>query len=158
MGCCLGKKPSTVVTTNGCGVIHIPQSLATAVNTTMSSNAESPSSPSPPLVIDTMPKTVPVFVALFDYEARTDDDLSFKKDDLLYILNDMQGDWWYAKSKSTGLLGYIPSNYVAPEKSIDAQPYVISFITIAIAYYYLLLLLSLLTVSFICSSLTSLTS
>ncbi|VDP17673.1 unnamed protein product [Onchocerca flexuosa] len=63
----------------------------------------------------------PLFVALFDYDARTDDDLSFKKDELLYILNDMQGDWWYAKSKTTNLCGYIPSNYVAREKSLDAQ-------------------------------------
>ncbi|VDD87907.1 unnamed protein product [Enterobius vermicularis] len=65
----------------------------------------------------------PVFVALFDYEGRTDEDLSFKKDELLYILNDMQGDWWYARSKTTNQTGYIPSNYVAQEKSIDAQPY-----------------------------------
>ncbi|VDN39338.1 unnamed protein product [Gongylonema pulchrum] len=63
----------------------------------------------------------PLFVALFDYDARTDEDLSFKKDELLYILNDMQGDWWYARSKSTRLCGYIPSNYVAREKSLDAQ-------------------------------------
>ncbi|MCP9260398.1 Tyrosine-protein kinase STK [Dirofilaria immitis] len=63
----------------------------------------------------------PLFVALFDYDARTNEDLSFKKDELLYILNDMQGDWWYAKSKTTNLCGYIPSNYVAREKSLDAQ-------------------------------------
>lgn len=63
-----------------------------------------------------------IFVALFDYEARTDDDLSFKRNELLEILNDMQGDWWYARSLSTNKLGYIPSNYVAKEKTIDAQP------------------------------------
>lgn len=63
-----------------------------------------------------------IFIALFDYEARTDDDLSFKKNEVLEILNDMQGDWWYARSLTTNKLGYIPSNYVAREKSMDAQP------------------------------------
>ncbi|MFH4976191.1 hypothetical protein AB6A40_002900 [Gnathostoma spinigerum] len=79
--------------------------------------------------------TPPLFVALFDYDARTDEDLSFKKDELLYILNDMQGDWWYAKSKTTNLQGYIPSNYVAPERSIDAQPLVCFHFHIAASSY-----------------------
>lgn len=64
-----------------------------------------------------------LYIALFDYEARTDEDLSFKKNDILEILNDMQGDWWYARSLQSGKTGYIPSNYVAKEKSIDAQPW-----------------------------------
>uniref|UniRef100_A0A7E5A1Q2 Tyrosine-protein kinase n=1 Tax=Panagrellus redivivus TaxID=6233 RepID=A0A7E5A1Q2_PANRE len=64
-----------------------------------------------------------LFVALYDYEARTDEDLSFKKNDVLEVLNDMQGDWWYARSLASGKTGYIPSNYVAREKSIDAQPW-----------------------------------
>lgn len=63
-----------------------------------------------------------VFVALYDYDARTDEDLSFKKGEHLEILNDTQGDWWFARSKSTKLEGYIPSNYVAKLKSIEAEP------------------------------------
>jgi len=68
------------------------------------------------------------FVALYDYDARTDEDLSFKKGDLLEILNDTQGDWWYARAKSTRaagdkLEGYIPSNYVARVKSLESEPY-----------------------------------
>lgn len=55
---------------------------------------------------------VKIFVALYDYDARTDEDLSFKKGDHLEILNDTQGDWWYARSRSTMRMGYIPSNYV----------------------------------------------
>ena len=35
-----------------------------------------------------------LFVALYDYDARTDEDLSFKKGEHLEILNDTQGDWW----------------------------------------------------------------
>merc|ERR1711997_527063 len=41
----------------------------------------------------------------------------------LEILNDTQGDWWYARSKATKLEGYIPSNYVAQLKSIEAEPW-----------------------------------
>jgi fyn-related kinase len=64
-----------------------------------------------------------VFVALYDYDARTDEDLSFKKGEHLEILNDTQGDWWFARSKATKLEGYIPSNYVAKLKSIEAEPW-----------------------------------
>jgi fyn-related kinase len=62
------------------------------------------------------------FVALYDYDARTDEDLSFKKGEHLEILNDTQGDWWFARSKATKVEGYIPSNYVAKLKSIEAEP------------------------------------
>lgn len=67
---------------------------------------------------------VKLFVAMYDYDARTDEDLSFKKGDLLEILNDTQGDWWFARSKTprTGKLeGYIPSNYVARVKSLESE-------------------------------------
>ncbi|NXA24770.1 YRK kinase, partial [Ibidorhyncha struthersii] len=32
-----------------------------------------------------------------------------------------EGDWWEARSLSTGATGYIPSNYVAPVDSIQAE-------------------------------------
>lgn len=64
-----------------------------------------------------------IFVALYDYDARTDEDLSFRKGEHLEILNDTQGDWWLAKSKATKQEGYIPSNYVAKLKSIEAEPW-----------------------------------
>ncbi|XP_042296770.1 tyrosine-protein kinase Fgr isoform X3 [Sceloporus undulatus] len=32
-----------------------------------------------------------------------------------------EGDWWEARSLSTGAMGYIPSNYVAPVDSIQAE-------------------------------------
>lgn len=68
--------------------------------------------------------SMPQFVALYDYEARTDEDLSFKKGEILEILNDTQGDWWYAKSRTTKQEGYIPSNYVAKVKSLESEAYV----------------------------------
>ena len=81
--------------------------------------------------LDNVPRPLPdphdsghkIFVALYDYDARTDEDLSFKKGEHLEILNDTQGDWWFARSKATKLEGYIPSNYVAKLKSIEAEPW-----------------------------------
>lgn len=68
-----------------------------------------------------------MFVALYDYDARTDEDLSFRKGDLLEIINDTQGDWWFARAKSNKTVGgktegYIPSNYVAKVKSLESEP------------------------------------
>jgi len=67
---------------------------------------------------------LPQFVALYDYEARTIEDLSFKKGEIVEIINDTQGDWWFARSRTTKLEGYIPSNYVAKVKSLESEPYV----------------------------------
>ncbi|XP_074804360.1 tyrosine-protein kinase Fyn isoform X3 [Natator depressus] len=64
---------------------------------------------------------VTLFVALYDYEARTEDDLSFQKGEKFQILNSSEGDWWEARSLTTGETGYIPSNYVAPVDSIQAE-------------------------------------
>lgn len=76
--------------------------------------AVNPAEPDPP--------NAKIFVALYDYDARTDEDLSFRKGEHLEILNDTQGDWWLARSKRTRQEGYIPSNYVARLKSIEAEP------------------------------------
>ncbi|KAL4629407.1 proto-oncogene tyrosine-protein kinase Yrk-like isoform X1 [Arapaima gigas] len=64
---------------------------------------------------------VTLFIALYDYEARTEDDLSFHKGEKFHIINNTEGDWWEARSLDTGCSGYIPSNYVAPVDSIQAE-------------------------------------
>ena len=62
-----------------------------------------------------------LFDALYDYEARTPEDLRFQKGEQLEVIDDTQGDWWFAESKLTGQRGYIPSNYVAASQSVQAQ-------------------------------------
>jgi len=62
-----------------------------------------------------------IFIGLYDYEARISEDLSFKKGERLQIINTADGDWWYARSLVTNSEGYIPSTYVAPEKSYEAE-------------------------------------
>ncbi|KAF6364452.1 fyn related Src family tyrosine kinase [Rhinolophus ferrumequinum] len=69
------------------------------------------------------------FVALFDYQARTAEDLSFCVGDKLQILDSSHEGWWFARhlEKRVGsgqqLQGYIPSNYVAEDKSLQAEPW-----------------------------------
>lgn len=78
--------------------------------------------PLPPLPVE---KPGDYYVALYDYSARTGEDLSFNAGDTLEALDKSTGDWWYAKALtgiSASKKGYIPANYVAPVESIDAQP------------------------------------
>ena len=62
-----------------------------------------------------------IFIGLYDYEAKIGDELSFKKGERLQIINTAYGDWWYGRSLTTNQEGYIPSTYVAPDKSYEAE-------------------------------------
>lgn len=62
-----------------------------------------------------------VLVALYDYDARTAEDLSFSKGERLELINRPDGEWWEARSLSTNQRGFIPSNYVAEERTINAE-------------------------------------
>ena len=67
-----------------------------------------------------------VFIALYDYEARTVEDLSFHKGDLLTIINDTLGEWWLARLKNPNEShlkqeGYVPSNYITPFNSLETD-------------------------------------
>ncbi|XP_007952267.1 tyrosine-protein kinase FRK [Orycteropus afer afer] len=70
------------------------------------------------------------FVALFDYQARTAEDLSFRAGDKLQILDTSHEGWWFARhlekrgdGSDQQLQGYIPSNYVAEDRSLQAEPW-----------------------------------
>ena len=83
-----------------------------------------------------------IYVAIYDYDARTDEDLTFRVGDLLYVVDDRlvlylqifetrleyiyvdilsQNDWWLAKHCQSGLQGYIPALYVAPHGGLDVN-------------------------------------
>uniref|UniRef100_A0A2K5YPY2 Tyrosine-protein kinase n=1 Tax=Mandrillus leucophaeus TaxID=9568 RepID=A0A2K5YPY2_MANLE len=59
---------------------------------------------------------VTIFVALYDYEARATEDLSFKKGERFQVINNTEGDWWKARSIATGKNGYILSNSIQAEE------------------------------------------
>lgn len=41
--------------------------------------------------------------------------------DILQIIDNSEGNWWFAHSLRTGQEGYIPSDYIAPMKSIGQE-------------------------------------
>ncbi|GCC28779.1 tyrosine-protein kinase FRK [Chiloscyllium punctatum] len=66
-----------------------------------------------------------IYVALYDYSARTPEDLSFEAGEMLEVTDQSLDNWWLARSlwRDDNKQGYIPSNYVALDCSIEAQPY-----------------------------------
>lgn len=78
--------------------------------------------PLPPVPVD---RVGDVYIAQYDYNARTVEDLTFSAGDKLEALDKGAGDWWYARAltgSSASKEGYIPANYVVPEESVDAKP------------------------------------
>ena len=55
-------------------------------------------------------------VALCDFTGRSDQELSFKKGDMLQVTKKMSTDWWYGVD-SDGRQGFIPVNYVEIKES-----------------------------------------
>ena len=84
------------------------------VDTDGATTSEDPSSPSN--AEDRL-----IYVALYDYKARTTEDLSFKKGERMEIINNKDGGWWEAKSLTSGVSGYVPSNYIAPATSLQTE-------------------------------------
>lgn len=151
MGCCCGtptastKANSYQAPGNDRGVIENTQvqshqhhqhqpGLPTSPNSTDFSRQPPPNQPPPQLPGElnaagnvshtpTPPTNSSVlFVALFDYDARVPEDLDFKKNDLLEVVNSEDPNWWLARHTRTQKEGFIPSNFVAISQSIDAQP------------------------------------
>ncbi|XP_061198284.1 tyrosine-protein kinase SRK2-like [Saccostrea echinata] len=70
--------------------------------------------------------------ALYDYDARAEEDLPFKKGDILILLDDSNPDWWYARRSQSGSgrnEGYVPSNYVAKEDTLETYEWYIGKIS-----------------------------
>ena len=70
---------------------------------------------------DTSTKRCEIYISKYDYDSRTNDDLSFKKGDLMYIITMDEDHWWFARSQDMAREGYVPSNYVAEWKSMEAE-------------------------------------
>ncbi|XP_052774066.1 tyrosine-protein kinase SRK2-like [Mya arenaria] len=75
--------------------------------------------------------------ALYDYDARTQDDLTFRKGDVLELIEGITGDnedWCYARhtyTKYSNLQkeGYVPRNYVALEESLESHDWFFGQVT-----------------------------
>ena len=132
MGCCCGKtKTKKKYETKGESGRNVPppnngQANDTEAQKRISAPAESVNFHQQSSIMSSHSmmqpsKGITVFVALYDYDARTNEDLSFRKGERLQVIDNTDSDWWLAKSLTTYKEGYIPSNYVAPELSVNAQ-------------------------------------
>ncbi|XP_027411746.1 intersectin-2 isoform X2 [Bos indicus x Bos taurus] len=69
-------------------------------------------------------RTAPAFhpvcqvIAMYDYTANNEDELSFSKGQLINVLNKDDPDWW--QGETSGVTGLFPSNYV--KMTTDADP------------------------------------
>ena len=61
-----------------------------------------------------------LYVAKFDYEASKDDELRFRKGDVMRITS-TDGDWWYAALRDYDQKGYVPNNFIVEYNSLDAE-------------------------------------
>ena len=86
MGNCFSKKPDTPDNPDFPHTINMPNPIPDPI--------QQPEPIRPPPIIEpgetTGTTTAKIFVALYDYDARTDEDLSFRKGEHLEILNDTQ--------------------------------------------------------------------
>jgi hypothetical protein len=64
-------------------------------------------------------KYIAICIALYDYQSQNDEEISFNADDILYILDKEDPDWYKAQLKTpteaadaNGPIGLIPANYV----------------------------------------------
>ncbi|KAM7126505.1 protein-tyrosine kinase 6 [Molossus nigricans] len=66
----------------------------------------------------------PRYVGLWDFEARTDEELSFRAGDLFHVAR-KEEDWWWATRLDAegGALaeGYVPHNYLAEMETVESE-------------------------------------
>ncbi|KAM5305450.1 protein-tyrosine kinase 6 isoform 1-T1 [Glossophaga mutica] len=68
----------------------------------------------------------PRYVGLWDFEARTDEELSFRAGDLFQVTRKEEEWWWAARLGAGGEAlaeGYVPHNYLAEEETLQSEPW-----------------------------------
>jgi SLIT-ROBO Rho GTPase activating protein len=51
-------------------------------------------------------------VALFDYNGRTNKEISFKKNQIIYIYKKLNHEWWLGHIAGRKQSGFIPDGYI----------------------------------------------
>ncbi|KAA0188081.1 Tyrosine-protein kinase [Fasciolopsis buskii] len=67
-----------------------------------------------------------LYVSLFAYCARTEEEVSLEKGDRVAILNDNDPDWWFVEHQTTGNKGYVPTSYIALQGSVEVEDWFMS--------------------------------
>ncbi|XP_038577649.1 protein-tyrosine kinase 6b isoform X3 [Micropterus salmoides] len=86
---------------------------------------ERPPSPCPGPA-DSVPESSSIYTAVWPFEARHKDELSFQEGDLFNVIS-RKGDWWTARriDKNGCVLdtGIVPNNYLVRAESLEMQPW-----------------------------------
>ncbi|KAG8513261.1 Tyrosine-protein kinase Srms, partial [Galemys pyrenaicus] len=72
------------------------------------------------------PTLGPRYVGLWDFEARTDEELSFRAGDLLLVGRKEEEWWWATRLDAAGgalAEGFVPHNYLAEEETVESEPW-----------------------------------
>lgn len=100
------SQPQSYSTTDDCS--NLTQSTGASFKSAQSNQAASKNS----------------YLALFDYEPRTSEDLEMKKGDLIYVEKQKSNGWWLCRSSANrSRVGYVPSKYIARVGSLEANPW-----------------------------------
>ncbi|XP_040493813.1 protein-tyrosine kinase 6 [Ursus maritimus] len=68
----------------------------------------------------------PQYVGLWDFEARTDEELSFRAGDLFHVARKEEEWWWVTLLDAAGralVEGYVPHNYLAEKETVQSEPW-----------------------------------
>lgn len=66
----------------------------------------------------------PTYVGLWDFEARTDEELSFRAGDLFHVARKEEEWWWATRLDAAGRTlgqGYVPHNYLAEKETVQSE-------------------------------------
>lgn len=88
------------------------------------SDERRPTRPAPPPQ-ERPPDSVSIYMAIWAFESRHPDEISFREGDLFNIVSRV-GDWWTARriDRNGQVLdtGIVPRNYLARAESLEMQP------------------------------------
>ncbi|XP_042085810.1 protein-tyrosine kinase 6 isoform X3 [Ovis aries] len=68
----------------------------------------------------------PQYVGLWDFEARTAEELSFRAGDLFHVARKEEEWWWAVRLDGAGRAlaeGYVPHNYLAEKETVELEPW-----------------------------------
>ncbi|XP_004716122.1 protein-tyrosine kinase 6 [Echinops telfairi] len=67
-----------------------------------------------------------LYVGLWDFEARTAEELSFRAGDLFRVARQEEDWWWATRLDAAGrdlAQGYVPQNYLAEKETVESEPW-----------------------------------
>ncbi|XP_006167116.1 protein-tyrosine kinase 6 [Tupaia chinensis] len=74
----------------------------------------------------------PRYVGLWDFQARTEEELSFRAGDLFHVVRKEEQWWWATLLDAVGgalAQGYVPHNYLAEEDTVESEPWAFGHIS-----------------------------